>query len=183
MRKRSSPKRKPGILDRVLKKRTIYSWIVLVLFVINAVLSLTALAFMTTWLVKFLLVMFNPVQTPPPPAGTYGVIFYLLFGIVMITLLFGIVMIALLITSTVISVIYLFKLYNSKRGLIMWTNIAFGFSAFLFLLYSLLFALDASFGKLSRVLETILPPVIAFIVTILIWVTFVNHLNKMKKNF
>ena len=180
MRKKSSPKRKPGILDRVLKKRTIYSWIVLVLFVINAVLSLTVLASLTTSLVKFLLVISDTLQKHSEtaqalPAGTYELISYVLF--------FGIVMIALLTTSTVISVIYLFKLYNLKRGLIRWTNIAFGFSAFSFLFYSSLFALIASPGKLSRVLETILPPVIAFIVTILIWVTFVNHLNKMKKNF
>ena len=109
------------------------------------------------------------------PAGAYELISYVLF--------FSIVMMALLTTSIVISVIYLFKLYNLKRDLIRWTNIAFGFSAFSFLFYSSLSALTESPGKLSRVLEAILPSMIAFIVTILIWVTFVNHLNKMKKKF
>ncbi len=130
-------------------KKSVYVWIILVLFI----LGITG----TLWSLVSGLININVLLTPGLLSNPTA----------------NIIRLGLYLVDICLSLIFVYKLYNFKQDVIKWTHISFAYIiAYLFLQViltpNLLFAILA-----------FIPWIVLSIITIIIWVTFVKHLKKL----
>lgn len=135
------------------KKKTTYSWIILILSAIGIVFGLINAVFK--------IVNIKALLTPT------------LFSNPVV----NIINLVLSIIGLVILVMFFFKLYNVTPDLIKWTNITFGYSVFQSVFGVILGIFSA--GLLDLLAG--IPLIIVLAIIIVVWITFVNHLKKAQK--
>lgn len=135
------------------KKKTTYSWIVLILAAIGIVFGLTNTIFKLINIKTLLTAALfsNPVV--------------------------NVINLVLSIIGLVILIMFFFKLYNVTPDLIKWTNITFGYSVFQSVFGVILGVFSA--GLLA--LLAAIPLIIVLAIIIVVWLTFVNHLKKAQR--
>ena len=143
------------------KKKTTYSWIILILAAIGIVFGL----------INSVLKLIN-IKTLITPA---------LFSNPIV----NIINLVLSIIGLVILIMFFFKLYNVTPDLIKWTNITFGYSVFQSV-FGVILGLFSAFGinvfEPVFALNTFLVPlIIVLVIIIVVWITFVNHLKKAQR--
>lgn len=85
--------------------------------------------------------------------------------------------IVLSVISLTILVIFFLKLYNVRKDLIKWTHITFGYFVF-----QAIFGFMLNFISLGLLaLLGIIPLLFSLVIPVLIWFTFVNHLKRARK--
>ncbi len=137
----------------MVKKKTTYSWIVLILAAIVIVFGLINTALK---LVKFK-VLLTPALFSNP--------------------IVNIINLVLSIIGFVILIMFFFKLYNVTPDLIKWTNITFGYSVF----QSVFGVILGVFTTGLIALLLVVPLIIVLAIIIVVWITFVNHLKKAQR--
>ena len=135
------------------KKKTTYSWIILILAAIGIVFGL----------INSVLKLIN-IKTLITPA---------LFSNPIV----NIINLVLSIIGLVILIMFFFKLYNVTPDLIKWTNITFGYSVF----QSVFGVILGLFSAGLLALLAVIPLIIVLVIIIVVWITFVNHLKKAQR--
>lgn len=155
------------------KKKSVYSWIVFVLFSIAAFLLTLSAVFLL-----FSIVVFSAVSDSPElqVSGTeiQGILTQHFLLKTIVTLVSTVILLAL-------SVNFLFRLYKVTPDLIKWTHITFGL-VILLDVFSILIADPISSSSGLFEVPALLDPVslIRLGLTVAIWVTFAMHLKKAK---
>ncbi len=144
------------------KKKTLYSWIVLILTAILTYQSIIYLITISTGLYNKSNFLIPLLQSFWKFSSPLILIFHYCLAIII----------------SIVGSIFFFKLYNVKPDLIKWAHVAFGFYIFStveYLLKVLPLMLVLPFGT-GILIEIIEPSII-----IIIWVTFAKHLKRAQR--
>ncbi len=135
------------------KKKTVYTWIILILVAIGFVIGT----------INAILKLIN--------------IKVLLTSALLSNSVVNIINLILSIIGLVILGIFFFKLYNVTPNIIKWTHITFGYSVFNGA-FSVILSVF-SVGLLA--LLVVIPLIIVLAIIIVVWITFVMHLKKAQR--